>query len=497
MHVLPTPRRLEIRDGETAIPPAFTWRAPREGVRAVSVLEDRLTPHSRFRRTTGDAFLTIGLDDALPTEGYRIEITDTVHVTAADERGAGWAIQTLLQLLPAQVHSGAMLRPETMRWPRCIVEDAPHFGWRGAHLDPARHFLPVDFVLRFLDVMAMLKLNTLHFHLTDDQGWRLPVPGYPRLTTVGAWRPGTVRGKQTVEEVHEHDGVPHGGAYTPGELREIAEHARRLGITVVPEVDLPGHTQSVVAAYPELGCRDDITHPRTCWGISHHVINLTDEAFAFCRTVVDTLVDLFPGSPIHLGGDECPGDQWFTHEPTRALLAARGITTPADAQRWFEEELCGYALERAERVVVWDEVLEYGAPDGVTIMVWRESATIGRALDAGFDVVAAPCAHTYLDYGESDAPDAPLSLHAPRTLEEVGRFHEVWTGLDTDGLLGGQFQLWSEYLRTPELVEHFAFPRGLLVAEQLWLGGPGVSPTREALAPTTARLTAMGVRWRR
>lgn len=504
MTLLPTPQRIDRHDGTLPFPNTLAWHTGPDGVNAVSVLEERLNSATRFQRATSadDAFLRIRFDDSLPPEGYRLTVADRIDVVAADRQGAGWAIQTLLQLLPVQVHGPGPLQPEDLALPRVEIEDAPRFAWRGSMLDVARHFQPVEFVLRWLDIMAMHKLNVLHLHLTDDQGWRLPVPGYPRLTDVGARRPGTLRGHQPEpvpvrhQDVDEHDGVPHGGAYTIGDIQRIVARARQLGITVMPEVDMPGHMEAAVAAYPELASCDHVRHPRTAFGISHHVMNLTPAAIGFCETVIDTLLELFPDSPIHLGGDEAPGDHWFSHAPTKARLDELGITTAGAAQAWFEEQVCRRVLDAGRRVVVWDEVLEHGAPEGATIMVWRDAKYVREAIEAGHETIAAPSEHTYFDHGASLAEHEPLSIWAPRPMEDVVAYHRVWDGLDTPLLLGGQFQLWSEYLRTGDRVEYFGFPRGSVVAEQLWAGEPKVEPTAEGLAVPTARLTAMGVNWR-
>ncbi|MDU6251758.1 MAG: family 20 glycosylhydrolase, partial [Cutibacterium avidum] len=283
----PQPRHVQFTEGRFPLPTVLSWAGPDEVTDAVTTLAERLAPALDVVRVTSHTdtiSLIVTVNPALEAEGYRIEIDTQIRITAGDPNGARWAVQTLLQLLPPWVHGPGPLAREHLHLPKGVIVDAPHYSWRGAHLDVSRHFMPASFITRFLDVLAMHKLNRLHLHLTDDQGWRLPVPGWPRLTTVGAWRPGTVRGHQPppddndCDDVAEHDHVPHGGAYTVEQLSAINKRAGLLGITVVPEIDLPGHTESVVAAYPALGCGIPLDHPRTAFGVSEHHINLTDDS---------------------------------------------------------------------------------------------------------------------------------------------------------------------------------------------------------------------------
>ncbi|MDO4412599.1 beta-N-acetylhexosaminidase [Cutibacterium sp.] len=498
----PQPRQVQLSEDRCPLPPVLTWSGPAEITDAITLLTRRLAPAlDVVPAPSHDAFLTATVDPAQPPEGYRIDIDTRIHISCGDAQGTRWAIQTLLQLLTPWVYGPGPLRLADLQLPQGTIVDQPHYPWRGAHLDVSRHFMPASFIMGFLDVLSMHKLNRLHLHLTDDQGWRLPVCGWPRLTTVGAWRPGTLRGHQPppdtndCDDVPDHDQIPHGGAYTIDELRAIDRHARSLGITIVPEIDLPGHTESVVAAYPALGCGTPIDHPRTAFGVSEHHINLTDDALAFCRDALDTVMDIFPTSPIHIGGDECPGKEWFTHAPTRTRLATLDITTPQQAQAWFEHHICDYLAAAGRQVIAWDEVLAAGAPEDVTVMVWRNADDIARAATAGHDVIAAPVRHTYLDYGIETGPQAPVTIAAPTTMDDVAGLHDVLAAVDSPHLLGGQFQLWTEYLRTPAQVEDAAFPRGTSIAEQLWTGNPA-RPLSD-LEAQTRRLTAMGVNWHR
>lgn len=503
--LVPTPGHLELRGGDLLLGPVVTVHG---GGYAALMLAERLAVAAGLSveavSLASEADVTFTIAEALGSEAYRLDIDDSIRITSGDERGAGWAVQTLLQLLPAEVYGPGPMDPTTLRVPRVRIEDAPRFGWRGSMLDVARHFMPLDGVLRHLEAMAMHKLNVLHLHLTDDQGWRMPVAAYPLLTQVGGWRPGTVPGHQPApdendcDDVPQHDGRPHGGSYTVEEIGALVTRAERLGITVVPEIDMPGHMEAAIAAYPWLGACDHVEHPCTCFGVSEHVLSLSDRTIEFCTTVLDAAMELFPGSPIHVGGDECPSGEWQSDPASQATMAAAGATDGHSAQAWFERQICQHVLDAGRRVIAWDEVLDGDAPEGTTVMVWRETEAIARAATLGFDVIAAPAEFTYLDYAQSDDPSHPLAIGGPLTLEKVAGLHTVFDALDpalASRVLGGQFQLWSEYLRTPERIEFFAWPRGTSVAQQLWSGTAERVGSVEELAEHLPRLTAAGLNW--
>lgn len=502
MRLLPAPLHVSWRDGSFQLPSPLPIRGEGAGAR---LLRERLLTAAGVRTYDGDApGVEFRHADHLAAEAYRLVVApDGITIQSSHDRGQGWAVQTLLQLLPVQIHGPGPMSPADLAAPCVEVVDEPKFGWRGSMIDVARHFLPLEGLMMHLDVMAAHKLNVLHLHLTDDQGWRLPVNRYPRLTTAGAWRPGTLPGHQPPpdendrDDVPEHDGVPHGGSYTADELRALVARAGELGITVMPEIDMPGHMEAAVAAYPHLGACDHVTQPRTCFGVSHHVLGLTQESVAFCRDVLDAAMDLFPGSPIHVGGDECPSEEWFGHPASLATMAEHGLATGPEAQAWFERQICEHVLAAGRRVVAWDEVLELGAPEGVTVMVWRDGTAIADAAVRGFDVIAAPGRQTYLDYGQCDGDDQPLCIGGPTTLADVtGLSDELRLApLAQDHLLGGQFQLWTEYVRSWARAEFQLWPRGSSIAQQLWAGEAGDSGTIAGLGRHLQRLTAMGVNW--
>lgn len=508
MRLLPTPTSVTWGDGDFLLPNPLPIAG---GGRAAENLAERLLVAAgvtSVRLDDGAAPVRFTVDASLAPEEYRLDVSaDGVDIVAADDAGAGWAVQTLLQLLPPAVHGPGPMEPTDLRVPFVQIADRPRFGWRGTMIDVARHFLPLEGLLRHLDLMALHKLNVLHLHLTDDQGWRLPVAAYPKLTEVAAWRPGTVPGHQPppdandCDDVAHHDGRPHGGSWSADDIRRLVARAAQLGITVVPEIDMPGHMEAAIAAYPWLGACDHVEHPRTCWGISEHVLRLSERTLQFCRDVLDAAMDLFPDSPIHIGGDECPGTEWFADAESRATMAAAGATTAAEAQAWFEAQICAHVERAGRRVVAWDDVLDGGAPTSVIVTAWRDVDAITRAVEAGHDVLACPFEHTYLDYSASDHPDEPLTIGGPRPQEQVAQLSAVLdqvAHLDAPGrVLGGQAQLWTEYVHTWPAAEYLLWPRASAIAQQLWAGTPGDTGSVPALGRHLARLTSTGVNWRR
>jgi hexosaminidase len=391
-------------------------------------------------------------------------------------------------LLPAAALRRGPVLPATVPCGR--IEDRPAYAWRGVLLDVARHFMPVSDVLRFIDLAAFHKLNVLHLHLTDDQGWRVEVPGRPRLAEVAAWRSSTMLGSRGHER---YDGRPHGGFYTADDLREIVAYAAQRHVTVVPEVDMPGHMQAAVAAYPHLG--NGFAGPvRTAWGISSHVLDVGEEALDFCRAVLDHLCDIFPSELIGIGGDECPYAEWEGHP----LIERAGLAGPHEVQAWFTARMAEHLAARGRRVFGWDEILAGGAPAGAVIAAWRGVEPTRVAARAGHDVVACPDVSVYLDYRQSDDPGEPTPVGTLLTLADVYGFTPVPPGLtggEAARVLGGQANVWTEHMESARRVDYMVFPRLCAFAEAVW--GPRDYPDfLGRLTPHLARLDALGVNYR-
>jgi hexosaminidase len=436
-------------------------------------------------------------DPALGEEEYRLTLDEEAVIEAGGLAGAAYAVTTLEQLINADARS---LGPETVQVPRVRVEDAPAFAWRGVHLDVARHFFSVEDVCRFVDFAAAHKLNRLHLHLNDDQGWRVEVPAWPLLTEVGAWRASSPLGR----EPHViDDGERYGGFYRADDLATIRDHAASRYVTVVPEVDLPGHAQAVLAAYPDLGNRPhhhlDVW---TRWGVSEHVLAPTPEALSFAADVVGYVADLFPGSPVHVGGDECPTTEWTEHRAGRAAMRDHGFADAHRLQGLFTAAMAAAARERGREVLAWDEVLEADAPDDVVVVAWRGADRGAEAARAGHGVVMAPMDWLYLDWVSSDAgSEPPAQTAAPdsTTWEKVYAFRCVPEGLEPDAaarIRGAQAQLWTEYIATRDHLDYMAYPRLSAFAEAVWGTAGDVAEFRRRLGTHLARLGAKGLRFR-
>jgi hexosaminidase len=394
--------------------------------------------------------------------------------------------QTLRQLLPPWTLRRSF-PASSFELPAVRVEDEPRFAWRGVMLDVARHFMPVPDVLRFIDLAAFHKLNVVHLHLTDDQGWRFEVPGWPRLTSVGAWRSSSMLGAR----VHEkQDGRPHGGFYTPADLREIVAYAAARFITVVPEVDMPGHMQAAIAAYPKLG--NGFSGPvRTEWGIASHVLNVGPEALGFCKAVLDHVCDLFPSTYIGIGGDECPTGEW----------AACGLPSPLEVQSWFTARMASHLATRDRRIFGWDEILGGGAPSGALIAAWRGVEPTRIAARAGHDVIACPDIAAYLDYRQSEDPGEPTPVGTLLTLADAYAFEPVpsdLTATEASRVIGGQANIWTEHMESARRVDYMAYPRLCAIAEALWspVASRDFDDFSARLEPHLARLDALGVNYR-
>ena len=402
-------------------------------------------------------------------EGYRLTVTpEGIEIAGASEAGVFYGVQTLRKSIPA-VAEGM-----NIELPAVTINDYPRFAYRGMHLDVSRHFFPADSIKKYIDILALHNMNTLHWHLTDDQGWRIEIKKYPELTTIGSQRKETVIGRNS----GEYDGKPYGGFYTQDEIRDVIAYAKERFVTIIPEIDLPGHQQAALAAYPDLGCTGGPYEVWTQWGISDDVICAgNDKAMQFLEDVLSEVIDLFPSEYIHIGGDECPKVRWKTCPKCQARIKAEGIK--GDQKHSAEEYLQSYVISRMEKfveskgrhIIGWDEILEGGLAPNATVMSWRGVDGGIEAAKQHHNVIMTPNTYLYFDYYQStDTENEPLAIGGYLPLERVYSL-EPTAGIPDEYkkyVIGVQANLWTEYIPTFSQVEYMVMPRMAALAEVQW-----------------------------
>jgi hexosaminidase len=478
-------------------------------------LADWLQPATGYRLAVvgatgaGGQVISLRLDPALARlgdEGYRLTVTRSrITIRAYRTAGAFYAVETLRQLLPPEIFRQALV--DSVQWtvPGVEIEDQPRFAWRGAHLDVSRSFMPKEFVKKYIDLLALHKLNRFHWHLTDDQGWRIEIKKYPKLTAVGAWRRGTLVGVQnryrdTLSWVY--DSVRHGGFYTQDDVREVVAYAKARFITVVPEIEMPGHAQAAIAAYPELGNTGQQMEVLRRFGVNPNIFNAEESTVRFLQDVLTEVIALFPGKYIHVGGDEAIKDQWIASARAQQLIRERGLKDEHELQSWFIHQMDSFLTARGRSLVGWDEILEGGLAPNATVMSWRGMEGGIAAALAGHDVVMTPTSNTYFDYYQSpDRAKEPMAIGGMLPLDTVYAFEPVPAALTPEQaahILGTQGQIWTEYQRTPKNVEYMVFPRLLALAEVAWTPRnlKNFADFRARLAKHEARLNVLDVNYR-
>ncbi|WP_062356383.1 beta-N-acetylhexosaminidase [Herbidospora yilanensis] len=481
-HFLPAPRSVEALPGVFPLTPGF-------GV-AGDLAEPVRRALAALGPVIGDGPVSVRRHGAPESSTLTVR-ADDIEILAGDAAGAFYAAQTLRQLLPHDAFRA--VSPLSAYDVPCVrVADAPALSWRGAHLDVSRHFLPKHDVLRMIDLLAMHKLNRLHLHLADDQGWRVESRAYPRLHEIGSHRAQTITSRKG--EPESYDATPHGGFYTLDDLREIAAYARQRAVTVVPEIDVPGHASAILAAYPEFGADPSRRHRvLERWGISPAILAPLPKTIDFLATVFDEVLGALGETPFfHIGGDECVLDAWAASTEITAFQRAQHLATPGDLHAWFLRRLADLLAERGSRAVVWDEAFVSGMlRDDTVVMPWRGTNVARRAIAAGHDVVLTPVFPLYFDYAEAASADEPAALGESITVGDVAAFDVA-----AERVLGAQFQLWSEYIPDARTLDYKAWPRGCAMAEIAWTGRPAAPDFLGRLEHHLGRLDAAGVNYR-
>lgn len=406
----------------------------------------------------------------MPTESYVINAKPYgVSIDYGDGAGAFYAVQTLLQLLPVEIF--AQNRQAGTDWtiPCCSIEDSPRFKYRGMHLDVCLHYFDFEFLKRYIDIMAAHKVNRFHWHLTEDQGWRLEIKKYPLLTEKGQWRKETVVGSLYSGV---YDGIPHGGYYTQDQVKELVRYAAERYVTIIPEIELPGHALAAIACYPELSCGlEDHYETATKWGIFKQVYCTKESTFKFLEDVFDEVFELFPSELIHIGGDECPKASWKACPHCQSMIKKLGLKDEFELQSYFVTRMEKYINSKGRQIIGWDEILQGGLAPNAKVMSWLGEEGGIKAAQQHHEVVMSPHQKYYLDYWQADPYSEPLAMSGPTTLKTMYEYEpvpEVLTSQEAKYIIGVEGCVWTEYMPTPERVEYMAWPRMCAIAETGW-----------------------------
>jgi hexosaminidase len=407
---------------------------------------------------------------------YRLTVTGDKIVIKGDQAGVFYAVQSLIQLLPLE-------KTKQLTIPQVQIVDSARFAYRGMHLDVGRHFFPVSYIKKYIDFIAMHKMNTFHWHLTEDQGWRIEIKKYPKLTQVGGYRNGTIIGRYPGKG---NDNLRYGGFYTQDEIKEVVKYATDRYITILPEIELPGHASAAIAAYPELSCfpQEATAHrPATAWsgdstgkqvqqswGVFPDVFCPSEYTFKFLENVLDEVISLFPGKYIHIGGDECPKDNWKRSAFCQQLIKEKGLTDEHGLQSYFIRRIEQYLNSKGRQIIGWDEILEGGLAPNATVMSWRGEKGGIEAAKQHHQVIMTPGSHVYLDHAQNKKEDS-VTIGGYLPIQKVYSYEPVPQELTPEEgklVIGAQGNVWTEYMKNTAKIEYMIFPRMSALSEVLW-----------------------------
>jgi len=474
--IIPAPDKQIFLDGFFKLNDNTTINYPNEFKPSVNFLSSYLNQGktqylSIKKKNASKNFVQFLLDKKLNNdEAYKIEIKKNgITITSRSNKGAFYAIQTLRQLIPASFEDKTY--PNTEISIKCqIIEDSPRFKYRGMHLDVGRHLFPVEFIKKYIDALAMLKFNTFHWHLTEDQGWRIEIKKYPKLNTVAAYRDSTLAGHYT-DRPRKYDKTRYGGYYTQEQVKDIVNYALEREITIIPEIEMPGHSKAAIAAYPYLSCKEKPVNVATLWGVFEDIYCSKEETFKFLEDVIDEVVDLFPGKYIHIGGDEAPKTNWEKCKNCQSVIKRENLKDEHELQNYFISRMEKYINSKGKKIIGWDEILEGGLAPNATVMSWRGISGGIKAANMKHDVIMTPNATCYLDHYQSKDKNEPLAIGGYTPLEEIYNYEPIPEELDSESskyIIGAQGNVWTEYMSTSEYVEYMVFPRIFALSEVVW-----------------------------
>ncbi len=474
--LIPKPQSLELKKGTFKIDKNTTIYFEPEFEIAGNFLNEFLHKGAGFqlkKTSKSKAILIIEKDSSQSSEGYFLTISDSkISIKASDASGAFYAVQTLRQLLPPELEAKNSIKEKTFSIPQLTISDYPKFQYRGMHLDCSRHFFDKEFVKKYIANLALLKMNYFHWHLTDDQGWRIEIKKYPELTSKGAFRDETLIGHYN-DTPQKFDGKRYGGFYTQEDIKEVVAFAATQNVTIIPEIEMPGHAQAAISAYPELGCFGEQIPVAPTWGVFEDIFCPNEETFTFLENVLSEVIQLFPGEYIHIGGDEVPKIQWKNCAHCQKLIKDLNLKDEHGLQSYFIQRIEKFVNSKDKKIIGWDEILEGGLAPNATVMSWRG---IQGGIDAAkqkHDVIMTPTSHSYFDYYQSDNGNEPLAIGGFVPLRKVYAFNPIPKELNSEEaeyILGAQANLWTEYIPNENQVEYMVFPRILAMSEVTWSG---------------------------
>jgi len=471
LNTIPKPAQIHQRSGTFTLSSETIISASEQLLTVGGYLIERLSPATGWQFDTSSpesvspekSSILLQLDAGkvdLGAEGYELSVQENgVRILASAPNGVFYGCQTLLQLFPPEIDESQPVSGIEWTIPQCEIIDSPRFPWRGMHLDVGRHFMPTEFVKKYIDLIARYKMNIFHWHLTEDQGWRIEIKKYPKLTEIGAWRMAT--------------GKRYGGYYTQDDIREVVEYAQNRYVTVVPEIEMPGHSMAALASYPELSCTGGPFEVRSKWGIAEDVYCAGNERmFKFLEDVLKEVFELFPGPYVHIGGDECPKVRWQACPKCQERMHAEGLQDEHELQSYVIKRMECFLSAHGKRLIGWDEILEGGLAPGAMVMSWRGMEGGIVAAQAGHDVIMTPTSHCYLDYPQTHEYErVPREYRWYLPLETVYDFEPIPPEIAPDQehhILGSQGNVWTEYMETTDQVEEMVLPRMCALAEVVW-----------------------------
>ena len=465
-NIIPTPTEQTINNGYMEIKNSPEIITDYEFNSAATLLKDALKKLGFSSEKKTKNKVKFSLNKSLNDEEYFLRInSNEIAIESSTETGAIYGFQSLNQLMSLNLSNGVI------KLQNQVIKDSPRFKYRGMHLDVGRHMYPVDFIKKYIDGLAMLKFNNFHWHLTEDQGWRIEIEKYPELNNIGSFRDSTLIGHYT-DKPWQFDKTRYGGYYTKKEIKEVVRYAEGRGINVIPEIEMPGHSQAAVSSYPEFGCTGEQVGVAPLWGVFKEIYCSKNETFDFLEEIIDEVVELFPGKYIHIGGDEAPKTNWKACGNCQNVINREELKDEHELQSYFITRMEKYINSKGKQIIGWDEILEGGLAPNATVMSWRGVSGGIEAAKMNHEVIMTPNATCYLDhYQAKDTTNEPLAIGGYTPIEEIYNYEPIPDELDGSlhkYIIGAQGNVWTEYMKTSDHVEYMVFPRIFALSEVVW-----------------------------